>query len=110
MQQALAERSPRSRKTGASAFAQASIQFDVVVRPDGDLYGDGVNVAARLEPRAAPGGILVSAKVHDELHGKLALAWHDRGEQALKTSLVPSGFTPSVPAHACSVTSPRSSY
>jgi hypothetical protein len=57
---------------------------DVVVRPDGDLYGDGVNVAARLEPLAAPGGILVSAKVHDELHGKLALAWHDRGEQALK--------------------------
>lgn len=57
---------------------------DVVARPDGDLYGDGVNVAARLEPLAAPGGIVISAKVYDELQGKLALAWQDRGEQSLK--------------------------
>src|SRR5689334_4620320 len=54
---------------------------DVVSLPDGDLYGDGVNVAARLEPLAAPGGIAVSAKVYDELQGKLTLAWQDRGEQ-----------------------------
>jgi TolB-like protein len=57
---------------------------DVVARPDGDLYGDGVNVAARLEPLAAPGGIVISAKVYDELQGRLALAWQDRGEQPLK--------------------------
>jgi adenylate cyclase len=57
---------------------------DVVSLPDGDLYGDGVNVAARLEPLAAPGGIAISAKVYDELQGKLTLAWKDRGEQTLK--------------------------
>jgi adenylate cyclase len=57
---------------------------DVVSLPDGDLYGDGVNVAARLEPLAAPGGIAVSAKVYDELQGKLTLAWKDCGEQTLK--------------------------
>jgi adenylate cyclase len=57
---------------------------DVVSLPDGDLYGDGVNVAARLEPLAAPGGIAISAKVHDELQGKLTFAWKDRGEQTLK--------------------------
>jgi adenylate cyclase len=57
---------------------------DVVSLPDGDLYGDGVNVAARLEPLAAPGGIAVSAKVYDELQGKITLAWQDRGEQILK--------------------------
>jgi adenylate cyclase len=57
---------------------------DVVSLPDGDLYGDGVNIAARLEPLAAPGGIAVSAKVYDELQGKLTLDWQDRGELALK--------------------------
>src|SRR4051794_6774479 len=57
---------------------------DVVVRPDGDLYGDGVNVAARLEPLASPGGIAISGKVYDELQGRLALDWQDRGEQILK--------------------------
>lgn len=57
---------------------------DVVARPDGDLYGDGINIAARLEPMAAPGGIVISAKVHGELQGRLALAWQDLGEQTLK--------------------------
>src|SRR5580704_9297918 len=84
VQQALAERAaaePEARRVRL----RIGINFgDVVVRPDGDLYGDGVNVAARLEPLAAPGGIVVAAKVYEELQGKLALAWEDRGEQALK--------------------------
>jgi adenylate cyclase len=49
-----------------------------------DIYGDGVNIAARLEPLAEPGGICVSAKVHDEVHGKLACSFQDMGEQAVK--------------------------
>src|SRR4051812_1077697 len=57
---------------------------DIVAHPDGDLYGDGVNVAVRLEGIADPGRIVISAKVHDELQGKLALSFEDRGEQQVK--------------------------
>ncbi len=60
------------------------INFGDVIIEDGDLYGDGVNIAARLEGLAAPGGICVSAKVHDEVLGKLELGFEDLGEQPVK--------------------------
>ena len=56
---------------------------EVVVRGD-DLLGDGVNVAARLESLAQPGGILISSSVYDQITGKLDLGFQDIGEQALK--------------------------
>ena len=56
---------------------------DVVVE-DGDIFGDGVNVAARLENLAEPGGICVSARVQEDAAGKLYLACEDMGEQTLK--------------------------
>jgi adenylate cyclase len=56
---------------------------DVIVEGD-DLYGDGVNVAARLEGLAEPGGICISAKVYDEVKNKLALAYEDLGEREVK--------------------------
>src|SRR5262245_16530614 len=56
---------------------------DVVVE-DGDLFGDGVNVAARLEALAEPGGICVSARVQEDAAGRLDLAFEDLGEQQLK--------------------------
>jgi adenylate cyclase len=56
---------------------------DIVVE-DGDIFGDGVNVAARLEALAEPGGICVSARVQEDAAGKLDLAFEDMGEQALK--------------------------
>jgi len=56
---------------------------DIVVE-DGDIFGDGVNVAARLEGLAEPGGICVSARVQEDTTGKLDLAFEDMGEQALK--------------------------
>lgn len=46
---------------------------DVIHETDGDLYGDGVNMAARLEQLAEPGGITVSGTAYDHLHGKLDL-------------------------------------
>ena len=49
-----------------------------------DIYGDGVNIAARLEALAEPGGICISAKVHEEVRGKLASGFEDMGEIALK--------------------------
>jgi adenylate cyclase len=57
---------------------------DVVITEDGDILGDSVNVAARLESIADPGGVCVSGKVFDELQGKLDLSFEDRGEQNLK--------------------------
>jgi adenylate cyclase len=56
---------------------------DIVVE-DGDIFGDGVNVAARLESLAEPGGICVSARVQEDATGKLNIAFEDMGEQLLK--------------------------
>ena len=56
---------------------------DVVVE-DGDIFGDGVNVAARLEGIAEPGGICVSATVREHVGNRLDIAFEDAGEQQLK--------------------------
>jgi TolB-like protein len=54
-----------------------------------DLYGDGVNIAARLEALADPGSVLISAKVRDEIAGKTKLALEDLGERVLKHIAAP---------------------
>ena len=56
---------------------------DIVVE-DGDIFGDGVNIAARLEGLAEPGGICVSARVREDATGRLDLVFEDIGEQSLK--------------------------
>jgi adenylate cyclase len=55
---------------------------DIIV-DDGRIYGDGINIAARVEKLADPGGICVSGKVHDEVHRKLDLRFDDLGEHEL---------------------------
>jgi adenylate cyclase len=65
------------------AFRIGIHQGDIVVE-DGDIFGDGVNIAARLEGLAEPGGICVSARVQEDAAGKLDLAFDDIGEQQLK--------------------------
>jgi Adenylate and Guanylate cyclase catalytic domain len=57
---------------------------EVIVAADGDLFGDGINIAVRLEGVAEPGGILISEKVYSEVEGKLDVGLEDRGEQQLK--------------------------
>jgi TolB-like protein/class 3 adenylate cyclase/Tfp pilus assembly protein PilF len=56
---------------------------DVIAEP-GDIYGDGVNVAARLEALAEPGGICISRVVRDQIRDKLPYPFEDRGEQTIK--------------------------
>src|SRR5580700_10421870 len=81
---------PLIRERNAGTAADRRIEFrigihqgDVVVE-EGDIFGDGVNVAARLEALAEPGGICVSARVHEDAAGKLDIAFEDLGDQALK--------------------------
>jgi adenylate cyclase len=57
---------------------------DVILDGD-DIYGDGVNVAARLEPLAEPGGICISGTVHDAIGNKLPIQFEYMGEQEVRT-------------------------
>ena len=62
---------------------------DIHEQDDGTVYGDGVNVAARLEALAEPGGICVSGKVRDELRGKIDRSFADLGEHEVKNIAEP---------------------
>jgi TolB-like protein/Tfp pilus assembly protein PilF len=97
------------QKRNADTPADQRIEFriginlgDIVIDGD-DILGDGVNVAARLEGIAEPGGICVSAKVHEEVRGKLGVVFDDLGEQTVKNISKPIrvyrvALDPSVPA------------
>jgi adenylate cyclase len=61
---------------------------DVIVQGD-DLFGDGVNIAARLEGIARPGGIAVSQSVRDNVESRLEVTFSDRGQQHLKNIAMP---------------------
>jgi TolB-like protein/class 3 adenylate cyclase/Tfp pilus assembly protein PilF len=62
---------------------------EVIVGADGDLFGDGINIAVRLEGIADPGGILISEKVYNEVDGKLDVGFEDRGERQVKNIAKP---------------------
>jgi adenylate cyclase len=57
---------------------------DVIVEESGDVYGEGVNIAARLEGLAEPGSVLISGKIHSEVEGKVEASFEDRGDQLVK--------------------------
>ena len=63
---------------------------DIII-DGGDIFGDGVNVAARLEALADPGGIMVSSVVHDQVRDKLSFGFEDMGEQTVKNITRPIG-------------------
>ena len=60
------------------------INIGDIIYDDARIYGDGINVAARLEGIAEPGGICISSKVYEEISGRIDLAFDDIGEQQLK--------------------------
>jgi TolB-like protein/class 3 adenylate cyclase/Tfp pilus assembly protein PilF len=83
VQAGMTERNATAPPDNRIEFRIGIHQGDVVVE-DHDIFGDAVNVAARLEALAEPGGICVSARVRGDAVGKLDLAFEDMGQQALK--------------------------
>ena len=90
------QRNLRDRNEGATDEDQMLFRVglnlgDVIIEGD-NLYGDGVNVAARLEASAEPGGITLSGKFHDEVCRKLDMSFVSTGEQVMKniTNPVPT--------------------
>jgi len=76
------------RNTGVAADTRIELRIgvnlgDVIVEGD-DLYGDGVNIAARIEALADAGGVFVSNTVHDHVRDRLPLIFEDLGEQRVK--------------------------
>src|SRR5262252_6623950 len=72
------------RKLGGAARHNPRIKRARRVVEDGDIFGDGVNVAARLEALAEAGGICVSARVQEDAAGKVDIVFEDLGDQRLK--------------------------
>ena len=89
----------RSQNLQRSAERQMNFRIGItvgdVVERDGDLLGDGVNIAARLEGLADPGGICVSRTVYEQVANKIAVQFSDIGEQQVKN--IPQ------PVHAYSI-------
>ncbi len=84
IQQGMAEREAAVPEVERIRFRIGIHLGEVIHESDGDLYGDGVNVAARLEQLAEPGGVVVSGTAYDHLQGKLDLPLEFAGEQRVK--------------------------
>jgi len=88
VQRAMAERNAGLPQEKRIEFRMGINAGDIII--DGpDIWGDGVNVAARLETLAEPGGICVSGRVQEDVHGSLEIAFEDIGEQQLKNIVRP---------------------
>jgi TolB-like protein len=83
IQRGMVRRNAAIREEERVAF-RIGINVGDVISDGGDLFGDGVNIAARLEALADPGGICVSGRVQEDTSGKLDIAFEDQGEQQLK--------------------------
>ena len=83
VQRAMAERNTGVPEERRIEF-RIGINLGDIILDDEDIYGDGVNIAARLEALAEQGGICVSPVVYDQVRDKLDLAFEDLGEQQVK--------------------------
>jgi TolB-like protein/class 3 adenylate cyclase/Tfp pilus assembly protein PilF len=114
MQQAMAAANAQ-KPEGRRIVLRIGINVGDIIIEDDDIYGDGVNVAARLEALAQPGGICISSAVREQVQNKVPISFADLGERAVKnierpihvfyvvmngTEAVPAPATGSAPAAA----------
>ena len=83
MQRGMAERNTRVPEDRRIVF-RIGINLGDIIVDTGDIYGDGVNVAARLEGLADAGGIFISGTVYEHLKTKIAVAYEDLGQRQVK--------------------------
>jgi adenylate cyclase len=83
MQRGMIDREPEAPEERRIRF-RIGVNLGDIIAEGGDIFGDGVNVAARLEALAEPGGICVSGTVRDHIRDKLPYPFEDRGEQSVK--------------------------
>jgi adenylate cyclase len=116
LQTVMAERNERVPERRRMLF-RIGINLGDVIHDESRIYGDGINIAARLEALAEPGGVLVSSTVHDHVRGKLPVTFADAGERQLKNIeqpvrtyriLIPGvAFTPGAPPLSRTTTADR---
>ena len=78
------QRETALRPTGKGMQLRIGLHLGDIIIDGEDIYGDGVNIAARLEGIAEPGGICISRQAFDHIEGKLPLNWRSLGPQTLK--------------------------
>jgi class 3 adenylate cyclase len=83
IQRGMGERNAETSEDKRITF-RIGVNLDDVIVEEHDIFGDGVNVAARLEGLAEPGGICISRVVRDQIRDKLPYPFEDRGEQSVK--------------------------
>ena len=83
IQTVMAERNLRVPESRRMQF-RIGINLGDVIHDETRIYGDGINIAARLEALAQPGGVLVSNTVYDQVHSKLPITFEDMGERQVK--------------------------
>ena len=83
VQRGMSDRNAETAEDKRITF-RVGINLGDVIAEEDDIYGDGVNVAARLEALAEPGGICISRVVRDQIRDKLPYPFEDRGEQSVK--------------------------
>jgi class 3 adenylate cyclase len=110
LQQSMATRTVGDAPEKRVTFRMA-INIGDIISQDGDIFGDGVNVAARLEPLAEAGGLCISKSVHDQIRNKVDATFADMGAHSVKNIAVPveafgltaaaiAALAPSVPESA----------
>jgi adenylate cyclase len=105
VQQAMAERNAQVPEPRRIEF-RMGINLGDIIRDGRDIYGDGVNIAARLEALAEPGTVFVSNTVYEHVRDRVSVAFEDLGEQQVKNiarpvhvyRVRPEGVIPTVPS------------